>query len=175
MKHHLSLLVEELNADPCLISVRDLSAYTISLEIKNPIFKVLVPREDSYRELPLPRSSKIVFNSRTLGLSNSVSPLPDGLWVFEYSLCPNDVLKTSVHYFRKTALENQVYALAAKLYSPTEKLQLDIKSQIIDMIVKLEAMSCSMITEFNKEKANELYQDVKDQFEKVSQKLEMYV
>lgn len=111
MKHNLDIYIEDRPMDTKYIHVIDKSVYHDRVPIENPVLKVQMPGKNSY---VLPRFSvgeDNVYTTRSLKYykdTKTLFDLPDGIYTFTYSICPNESLYVKIYHLRTAVLENKL-------------------------------------------------------------------
>lgn len=120
MGHNLKLYVDDIQRDEKHLYLHDLSEYDSDLEVKNKNLQMLAPNNNVYFEIPVVAKNFVLdISSTTLGLSNGAEyiELPDGQYVFKYSVSPNASVNTTYQYYRVTKLKNEYLKLLEKAFS----------------------------------------------------------
>lgn len=95
MAHQLDLYFSEPEIDCNVISVTDVSLYDPLLSVQNPTLRLKVPGSDDFICVTFKLKGTTYITSNSLGLTAAACgidllSLPDGVYEFEYSVCPND-------------------------------------------------------------------------------------
>jgi hypothetical protein len=109
MSHTLQIDVKDGVNDNRFIHVSDLSSYDDMLEKKHRILQVLPPFTDEYIKLPFPEHQQSAYSTVHLGLTPcDAGDMPDGLYIFHFSISPNDKVCLQHYHFRTAVLMNSV-------------------------------------------------------------------
>jgi len=106
--------------------VGDISTYPTGWNIVSPTIEVLIPSYGT-KTLPFTAKTVMVLNSIVLGIDSSLSPLPDGLWKFKYSISP-----ALTYNVEKTVLR------VDRLYSKFDEAFLKLDMMECDLQLKRE-------------------------------------
>lgn len=162
----LDLNISVLETEDCgckTISILDTSFYPTTPE--SPTLNISVPGYENYLTFPFVVGQVNIFNSYSLRITTSltddcVSDIPDGIYDFTYSICPNDVLYTTISHLRTCQLEARLAKYWARVVTVC-----DTESKVFKELDKIEillkgAKSNAIIC--NPEKAIELYKKAND-------------
>lgn len=129
--HCLNLYFPE-QTDARVQDVFDISLYDSNMSITNPSLKVNIPGSDCdfFPVFMLKGRTFLTSNSFNLTgayCSEGLQDLPDGIYTFTYSVCPNDAVYYTVKYLRTKSTENQILNLLSSILTvSTETQQFDI-------------------------------------------------
>lgn len=177
MAHQLNIKIEDSLTDLIFLSVTDISVYDSKLTVTNPVLLVRLPGSESYCTVNFIRNSTTNYTTKSLNYSRALSNLPDGLYEFVYSVCPNEKVSISVSHFRVSNLEWDIKSLMAEtsiaLYDEFDiddcnniKLTKQ-QNRLIALLYQLEAIKGSFINN-NYQKSINAYNYIKKQVEKYS-------
>lgn len=109
MAHKLAIEVQDGTNDNRYLTVSDFSVYDEILPIKRRKLQVLPPFSDEYVELAFAEFQINAFTTDSLKLTCGViDDIPDGQYVFHYSIAPNDLVFVYNYHFRVARLRNAV-------------------------------------------------------------------
>lgn len=158
MAHELKITVEDVFQDQKYIRVADWSVYDKYLPVTNRVTKVEIPGQQTFKLIPLPQGGSFAYTSKSLKISKTIEGLPDGLWIFTYSICPNERKYTKVYHFRTVELENALYGYMAKVLGGC--IDSEVNSILIECALKIQALKTNSIDNNNCQKAYDLYTEV---------------
>lgn len=158
MAHQLKIGVEDILQDPNYIRVIDWSEYDNRMSVTNRVLKIDIPLYNVYKLVNLPQSGSITYSSKSLKLSKVVEQLPDGIWRFTYSICPNERKFVVYTHFRTVQLENRIMQLVAKGLV-NETIKKEFQPMLTECLLNLKALKSNSIDDYNSHKAYELYQE----------------
>lgn len=162
MAHKLKIAVEDMLQSVNYIRIIDWSDYDTRMAVTNRVLKVEAPGEESFKLITLPQAGSISLTSKSLKLSKELIALNDGLWVFTYSICPNERLYNKVYHFRTVALHNKIMGFAAKVMcSQTDK---EVLMCLVNCLCSIHALKANSINEYNIQKAYDLYKETERAF-----------
>lgn len=156
MAHKLVIVIEDIQQDVNYIRAIDWSDYDKKMSITNRVMKVNVPGEEVFKLVPFPQGESISYSSKSLKISKTIEPLPDGLFTFTYSICPNERKFVIVNHFRTVALENTVMGVLAKVMG-TCRGEGDVLNALVTCLLNIRSLKSNSIDEFNVDKAYDLY------------------
>lgn len=128
------------SSNPKKIVVRDASSY-LHDTVESPTLSIKLPGFINFIDIDFHRNSINILNSNTLRLTNVITTnemadLPDGLYQFRYSICPNEKLFV-VKNFMKTTLAELALARIIAFTSKCNQTQ-EFKNSILDIIYLLQ-------------------------------------
>ncbi len=180
MAHQLNLSIEDDLLDLRFLSVTDLSVYDDRIAVTNLSMIVRVPGADVYNSVNFVKSEKTTYTSRSLKYTTGQAPceLPDGLYEFTYSVCPNEQVYINKKHFRVSNLEWSIKSeMARTSINLYEEFDIDdcgnIKlskeqNRLITLLYQLEAIRGAFYND-NYQKAVDIYNYVKKQLDKYLQ------
>ncbi len=131
MAHCLNLYFPE-QTDARVQDIFDISLYDNNMSITNVSLKVNIPGS-TCDFFPLFRlKGRTFLTSNSFGLTNTtcsagLNDLPDGIYTFTYSVCPNASVYYTVKYLRTKSTENQILnILSGILTVPTSSPQYNL-------------------------------------------------
>lgn len=159
------------------IAFLDLSTYSESPQ--DPILNIVFPASSKYFTVQIQPSKINVFDSNTIGYSqvlnvDSPADLPDGVYNFNYKICPYDFYSTSKCFLRTTILDRNIQRIyeAIDLSQCCEDLN-GTKKELIDIHLFLESGKANAILG-NSDKASKDYSIAAKKVDKLLQKLNLY-
>jgi hypothetical protein len=158
MAHQLKLQIEDVFQDTRYIRVVDWSVYDKRLEIKNRVVKVEIPGQDNFKLIKLPTNESFAYTSKSLKISTQLEDLPDGLWKFTISVCPNEKVFSIQYHFRSAALEARLMAYVCKSISSC--VEPEVSALLLECILKMKALKANSIDAYNVQKAYDLYTEI---------------
>ena len=117
-KHELKLYVDRLTFDPKGLILHDISRYC-NIPVASPLLQVLTPYASAYIPVSVSKDFVKRLNSIDLKFSEVGKPeveLPDGLYVFNYSVSPHVHVNTTLSYYRTTKLERLLLDKSTKYF-----------------------------------------------------------
>lgn len=105
MAHQLYLYIPENQLSSKTMEVIDCSVYDPDISIVNPTLQAKIPFGDDWITLKFIVSGRNYYTSNSFELStnqlfNGLVDIPDGLYEFTYSVCPNDEVQYNVKILR---------------------------------------------------------------------------
>lgn len=136
-KHILSLEVPATN-NMKVFRVQDTSQYSSLLDIDCSRLTITSPGFSQPRVIDVMPGFNLVLNACTLGLqqvgcSENSYPLPDGIYIINYSVAPNDKVYVEYNHLRTTQMENLLFKQIAKLELSACEPSADIKVQLKEL------------------------------------------
>jgi hypothetical protein len=171
MAHQLRIQIDDILHDANYIMAIDWSIYDAKLPLTNRVMKVDIPGEPQYALVPFTASGRNSYSSKSLKLSKQITHLPDGLWVFTYSICPNERKFTQVSHFRCVQLQNSIYAGIAKLMG-TRHYTPEIQGLLATCLLNIKALKANTIDQYNIQKAYDLYSDTERIYNNINKTIE---
>jgi len=107
MAHKLLIDIQDSTNDNKYIHVRDYSIWDPVLEVRDRLFQVLPPYADQYYKIPVSENSLISVSSTMLGLP-AEQDIPDGAYLYHYSVSPNNQVFISSCHYRVAVMMNKV-------------------------------------------------------------------
>lgn len=106
MVSQIDINIEEV-LNPKVLIVNDVSFYNPDVEVSNSFMEIRFPGSVKYVHIPVAKEFRYIINSNTLGITNVthselLAELPDGLYVINYSICPNAELFVEYKFLRNT-------------------------------------------------------------------------
>jgi hypothetical protein len=127
------------------IAFYDLSIYNTDIPVKTPIIKILYP------DFQIPES--LSYEPNKINIVNT--PISDGLYTLEFSVCPNDKVKKTYYYFKTCNLMSQ---LQTKLCQVSGN-----KDKVLELVEQFKYIyAIKMIAEKEPQKAIIMYNSVKN-------------
>lgn len=166
MAHELKITVEDVFQDLNYIRVADWSVYDKYLAVTNRVTKVEIPGQQTFKLISLPQGASFAFTSKSLKICKRIEPLPDGLWIFTYSICPNERKFTKVYHFRTVQLENALYGYMAKVLGGC--IESEVNDILVQCALKIQALKTNNIDNYNCQKAYDLYSEVQSSLNSLS-------
>lgn len=116
MAHKLAVYIDDCNNDCRVLTIRDISSYDSNITVTNPVLKLTIPGQDCNVFPVWMFSHTNYFTSASLGLtsgvcSESLIDLPDGLYDYTYSVCPNEEVFVRGSFLRTCQTECLIYTL----------------------------------------------------------------
>lgn len=167
MAHKLKIIVEDILQDENYIRVIDWSVYDNRMSVTNRVMKVEIPGVTDFKLVPFSISDSTVYSSKSLKLDKGLRALPDGLWSFTYSICPNERKFVTVNHFRCVELEMRIMSALSKL-AGTKGYTPEIQNNLVNCIVNIHALKTNAIDKYNTQKAYDLYADTNRLFDNLS-------
>ena len=161
MAHQIKIIVEDIQQDKNYIRVVDWSVYDSRMPVTNRVLKVEAPHYD-FKIVPLTQGGSNTYTTKSLKMSNVVESLPDGMWKFTYSICPNERKYSTIYHFRTVDLQNKIMGLAAKVING--EVPVSIVEALTSILLTVMALKANSIEDYNTEKAYELYADAERKF-----------
>jgi len=159
-RHHLDFEILDTGNPKTLVFV-DASEYME--EPERPLLEVTMPGYDKYSLVNVNAKHVNTFNSSTLKINmvlnqNCLVDLPDGVWHFNYKICPYQYVHVSKYYLRTALLKQKMAYLQDRidLADCEVKEDSDLKSQILNVYVLLEG--AKDVVNKNPKKAGQYYQ-----------------
>lgn len=121
IKHIPFIRVIDESTDPHSIIVQDLTHYESTLPIENRILEIQIPGADKEIIVPFAKSKVNVYDTVLMDISSTRLPLPDGPYVFTFSMAPNNKLQHKVYHFRTAALRANITGVIINSFLYTEK------------------------------------------------------
>jgi len=165
MAHNLKLFIEDVFQDPKYIRVGDNSVYDELLPVTNRVFKIDIPGQQIYKLIKLPVGGYFTYTSKSLKISKNVEDLPDGLWEFTLSVCPNEKVYTKVYHFRTVALEMNLYNLISIVLGG--KIESNVNDILISCLLKIKALKANSLNAYNLQEAYKLYSEIESTINKI--------
>lgn len=162
MAHKLKIVIEDIQQDLNYIRAVDWSVYDERMSLTNRVMKVEVPGQEDFVLAPFPKNSSTTYSSKSLKLSKNIDALPDGFYVFTYSVCPNERKFVIVNHFRTVDLHNRIMGVVAKLMGCNiTQTQTDT---LTACLLNVSALKANVIDEYNVQKAYDLYGEAERKF-----------
>jgi hypothetical protein len=175
MAHKLFIDVQDSILNDHTLSVLDLTKYDPIMTVKDRLLQVLIPGDDIYTSLVFPQSDISIYTSVSLGISKAVEPIPDGLYIFHFSLAPSKVMNVSFNHFRTSILQqkllNKMIGLPVSCHSEVDShgnsVDKKTKDELINIWFLLKAAQVAGRNTLTLEKANSLYASAERSFERL--------
>lgn len=112
--HQPAIWINEDNPDCRILEIFDISIYNPDIAVTNPVLKVILPG-DTCEYFPIwARGGRSIYTSNTFSIthatcSDGLSNLPDGIYEFTYSVCPNETVFANYKYLRTCQLESLIF------------------------------------------------------------------
>jgi hypothetical protein len=105
MAHHILSLEVPTVLNTCIISVLDTSVYSTLIPVTCPTLNVTVPGFNYSTQLTIVPGANTILTACDLQLQTQncatvLSDLPDGIYVFKYSVSPNDLVFVEYNHLR---------------------------------------------------------------------------
>ena len=105
MAHHILSLEVPTVLNTCIISVLDTSVYSTLIPVTCPTLNVTVPGFKFSTQLTIVPGANTILTACDLQLQTQncatvLSDLPDGIYVFKYSVSPNDLVFVEYNHLR---------------------------------------------------------------------------
>jgi hypothetical protein len=131
MQHCINLYFPE-QTDARVLEVWDISLYNPLIKITNASLKVNIPGSNcDYFPLVMVKG-RTFLTTNSFGLTGStcsagLNDLPDGIYSFTYSVCPNETLYYSIKYLRDNVTRNNILNQISSILSvPDQSIQYNI-------------------------------------------------
>lgn len=114
MTHYLDIIVEDRLLNTTFIDVFDRTVYNSRIPVENAVLKVEVPGKSDFVLPRFTRGDLNTYTTRSLKFYKNVKEtfeLPDGIYTFTYSVCPNELLYCKVIHFRTANLQKKLNEL----------------------------------------------------------------
>ena len=120
MAHHILSLEVPTVLNTCILSVLDTSVYSTLMPVTCPTLNVTVPGFNYSTQLtPVPGENTILtacdLQLQTQGCNDTLSDLPDGVYVIKYSVSPNDQVFVEYNHLRISKALNIYNNILCKL------------------------------------------------------------
>ena len=120
MAHHILSLEVPTVLNTCIISVLDTSIYSELIPVTCPTLNVTVPGFKFSTQLTIiPGENKILtacdLQLQTQNCATVLSDLPDGIYVFKYSVSPNDLVFVEYNHLRISKALNTYNSILCNL------------------------------------------------------------
>lgn len=158
MAHLLKIIIEDIQQDPNYIKAIDWSVYDTKLPVTNRVMKVNVPGHNTSRIITFSQSGSNTYSSKSLKLSKQIEVLPDGLWTFTYSVCPNEKKFTVYNHFRTVELTNKLMSLIAKP-NDFSSANRELPEACMECLLMIKSLKTNTLDRYNLNKAYDLYND----------------
>lgn len=118
-QHLLNLYFPE-QVDARVQDIFDISLYNPDMSITNVSLKVNIPGSDcDYFPLFMLKGRTFLtsnsFNLTNTTCSGGLQDLPDGIYTFTYSVCPNETVYYTIKYLRTKVTENNILNLMSSI------------------------------------------------------------
>ena len=161
--HELNLY--RLKSNNCkVISIQDISAYDNTIAITNPTIKFRIPGIDCDFFPTFAVSGTSFFTSNSFGITNAscnedLQELPDGIYEYTYSVCPNEEVYVNGRFLRTCKTRSLIVnfigqnLIELSCNDCCNKQNLDKEKEYRDYLLILEAAEndvfCNRINEAN--------------------------
>lgn len=117
----------------CTIMVIDKSEY-IDKYPETPVLEVLPPGHTKWVSLPFKTRDINTITSTQLNLTcGTISSLPDGVYRFSLSVCPNDKVFLCKNYLRTTCMDYKIQDLILKVIDKCDPESENLKKTLNDI------------------------------------------
>lgn len=143
--------------NPRTIIVFDKSTYMDKYP-ETPKLDVLPPGHAKWVSLPFKTNDVNVITSSQLNLTcGEITTLPDGIYRFNLSVCPNDKVFLCKDHLRTVLLEYSIHDLVLRVMNNCDPESEKLKKKLIDIDCLLRGAKANVAIG-NLSKGNELYQ-----------------
>jgi hypothetical protein len=116
----------------------DTSTYANNIPVSCPTLRITSPGFNVPVTIDVLPSFNLVLTTCTLGLQtigcgDNLNALPDGIYVINYSVSPNDKVYVEYNYLRVTQLLNKYYNILGQLELAACEPQADIKAVLTEL------------------------------------------
>jgi hypothetical protein len=136
-KHQLSLELPDTN-NIKVLRIFDTSIYADGVGQDCGVLSITSPGFNLPVNIELLPGFNTTLTACTLGLqktgcSEAVQPLPDGIYVINYSMSPNSIVQVEYNHLRVTQTVNRYYNLMCELEMGACEPDADIKEKLIEL------------------------------------------
>jgi hypothetical protein len=136
-KHQLSLEIPDSN-NIKVLRLFDTSFYADNVNVDCSTLRITSPGFNLPIVIDVLPSFNLVLNACSLGIQRSgcgtnSMPLPDGIYVINYSVSPNDKVYVEYNYLRTTQIMNKYYGILGQLEMASCEPAADVKEMLNEL------------------------------------------
>lgn len=178
MISRLSLKIDD-NTNPETLIVKDTSWYNPDIPVTGAMLQITLPGFNHPIDFNVNKDFDIVLNSNTLGLTLSLNnqpyiELPDGIYIYKYSICPKDRLWVEYNLFRVNSIMKRYHNLLCKSIISSCSFTIKDKDKINEIKNYIDIAKATTDYCGNNCKATELYNYADELLSKYENSCECY-